>query len=312
MTTAARVFSAFAVPVAMLLAACGPASEPVEQAMTPAVPTAAPVSAQPAPAPESPGVAAPTALSITDPSIARELMEVAGIRLGMTEAEAMAALNAFEPAATITRYTSFFNYGDGASAFQTDDFIDYVSAQSGTGNRINVYFSGPLGEPRVIKVGRSVSVVNGPTRTEFLNTLISRYGAPSGFDGGEVAELGNPVWEESGRARCQREFNEGEPVINVGRVGDFDMGRIQYFVEEGLTRRIGIHTAGLLPDEFTDCGGFLRYQVGSNGDLVVSFRAVLVDVAGFVNVERERSAWVASLTEEAVRRRQAQSQTPRL
>ncbi|MCC5885865.1 MAG: hypothetical protein JJT88_05450 [Gammaproteobacteria bacterium] len=306
MTAAARVFSAFAVPVAMLLAACGPASEPVEQAMTPAVPTATPVSAQPAPAPESPGVAAPTALSITDPSIARELMEVAGIRLGMTEAEAMAALNAFEPAATITRNTAFFGYTDGASMFQTEDFIDYVSAQSGTSNRINVYFSGPLGEPRVIKVGRSVSVVNGPTRTEFLETLLSRYGEPSGYDSN------GPVWEESGRARCQREFSEGEAVINVGRVGNFDMGPIQYSVEEGLTRRIGRYTAGLLPDEFTDCGGFLRYAIGSNGDLVVSFRAVLADVAGFVNVERERSAWVASLTEEAVRRRQAQSQTPRL
>lgn len=186
MTAAARVFSAFAVPVAMLLAACGPASEPVEQAMTPAVPMATPVSAQPAPAPESHGVAAPTALGITDPSIARELMDVAGIRLGMNEAQAMAALNAFEPAAKIRRNTAFFGCTDDASMFQTEGFIDYVSAQSGTGNRINVYFSGPLGEPRVIKFRRSSTVVNGPRRTEFLNALISRSSM--------LAEWGSSTW----------------------------------------------------------------------------------------------------------------------
>ncbi len=51
--------------------------------------------------------------------------EMAGIRLGMTEAEARAAIRAFDPTLRITSVMGVFNYNDGVNhALRTPEFLD--------------------------------------------------------------------------------------------------------------------------------------------------------------------------------------------
>ncbi|MCF8710129.1 hypothetical protein [Rhizorhapis sp. SPR117] len=89
-------------------------------------------------------------------------MEIAGLRLGMTEAEARAALRALDPALRITPVMGVSNYSDGVNPIlKTAEFLDRLEGSKGhQGASFTVYFSGPAGEVRVIGISRRAMMPN--------------------------------------------------------------------------------------------------------------------------------------------------------
>jgi hypothetical protein len=58
--------------------------------------------------------------------------DIAGVRLGMTEQEALAALKAFNPSWKINSIMAYFNYSDGVRhGLQTPEFLEKIESTTG-------------------------------------------------------------------------------------------------------------------------------------------------------------------------------------
>jgi hypothetical protein len=236
--------------------------------------------------------------------------EIAGIRLGMTEAEVRAALKAFDPGLKITPVRGVFNYSDGVNPIlKTPEFLDRLEGSTGNqGASIEVYFSGPVGEVRVIGVSRRAMVSNPPTRAQFNQSLMTKYGRPAGFSNGSQNQ---PVWESDEKSSCVRvRDHKGQTGINLGAGNLGKMLMTNANTEQFLTSRRANAAKGLMPAEPTQCGAFLSYFYTT--DPVSSFDANLYDLGAMVATERSRKTWVKQLQEEAVKKRQGLGKTPSL
>jgi len=236
-------------------------------------------------------------------------LDIAGVRIGMTEAEARAALAAFDPALEIRPVMAAFNFRDGVSMLKSPEFLDRLEGRlPGLGVAFKVHFSGPVDEVRVIAVSRSALVrENPPTAVQFMDSLAAKYGQPTGLSNGRKSQ---PIWEAAGRPSCIRvRDSKGDVQINLSaKINENLAGGA---AEEFLVSRSGNNTGkGLIPADPTQCGTYLSYYW--TGDAVRSFVAELLDLGALVSTERSRAAWVDQLQEEAVRKRQGQGVTPQL
>lgn len=230
--------------------------------------------------------------------------EMAGIRLGMTEAEARAALRAFDPALRITAVMGAFNYRDGARMLTTPEYLDRLEAMKGNSEGVKVYFSGPDGEVRVIGVYRNALVTaNPPSAAQFAQSLIGKYGRPSGVNGTNMSHI---VWEEAGKPSCVKVRNGNKTGVSVAPIAL--MKSVEEFYEKRKNQPLW---RGMLPADLAQCAAVIDYNFHGS-DPVRTFEAEMKDLGAFVATERSRQAWVSRLQAEAVRRRQAQGQTPRL
>lgn len=229
--------------------------------------------------------------------------DIAGIRLGMTEAEARAAIQAFDPALEIVDVMGVYNYSDGASMHRTPEFLDKIEALERNRDGLTVYFSGPAGDARVIAVHRDLTVVpNPPTAAQLAQSLIEKYGRPSGINGTAMSHL---VWEEEGKPSCVRFRNGNNVTLSVTPLNN--MSSAEEFYERHRNRPIGY----AIPPDLAECGVVMDYNWMS-GDPVRAFIAELKDIGAIVATERARAAWVEELETQAIRKRQSQGQTPRL
>lgn len=235
--------------------------------------------------------------------------EMAGVRVGMTEAEARAAIQAFDPALRITPVMGVFNYSDGVNpSLKTPEFLDRLEGRKGNqAVSLKVYFSGPVGEVRVVGVFRSEIVAsNAPTAAQFAQSLIDKHGRPAGVNGLNNAHI---VWAEAGRPSCIRARNHAGQVALSVSSGTSLMENSA--VEDFYTKRGSEITArGLLPADLKQCGAYIDYNL--IGDPVRQFVAEMNDLGAMVTAERSRRAWVQQLQDAATRQRQSQGQTPRL
>lgn len=235
--------------------------------------------------------------------------EMVGIRLGMTEAEARAAIRAFDPALRITAVMGVFDYSDGVNhTLKTPEFLDRLEAVKGNQlPSLKVYFSGPVGDVRVIGVHRTeILASNPPTAAQFAQSLINQYGRPAGINGSNMAHI---VWESAGRPSCIRARNHANQVAISVSSGTSLMESSA--VEQFYTKRGSEITArGLLPADLAQCGAYVDYNL--IGDPVRQFVAELNDLGAMVAAERSRTAWVRQLQEAATRARQGRGQVPRL
>jgi hypothetical protein len=249
------------------------------------------------------------------PGLAAPDWDIVGIRLGMTEAEVMQALEAFEPNAQITVSNAVFSYYDGVAYFETPDFLNNIRARVGgpsLGNGVTVWFSGPIGEARVIAVARRHfdGSASAPTLTQFEQSLQAKYRTPGALYEGP----GSPVWEEEGKPSCIRiaeQGNQTRPYLGSLFMSTAQTSNDPDNIENTIDGMRARGAQGLLPADLATCGAFVfyRYHVG---DPVVSFTAGMFDVGAMIATERSRFAWVESLEAEAVQRRQGQGQAPRL
>jgi len=81
--------------------------------------------------------------------------DIVGLRLGMTEDQALAALNAYAPDMANQTTGMSFSYSDGLRNHQTAEFLSMIKAtkQRAKGDElIELYFSSPPQEQRVLTV----------------------------------------------------------------------------------------------------------------------------------------------------------------
>ncbi|WP_337185280.1 hypothetical protein [Phenylobacterium sp.] len=234
--------------------------------------------------------------------------EIAGVRIGMTEAEARSALRAFDSSLSIRPVMAVFNYSDGVNhALRTPEFLGRLEAWKDNQRPVvKVYFSGPVGDVRVISVRRDeILVQNRPTAAQFAQDLIRKYGRPAGINGTRLHHI---VWEDAGRPSCIRVREAGKITFRV----DSGAGMAEHSTAEAfyVGRSKEVEARGLLPADLTQCGAYVDYYL--LGDPVSTFAAELNDLGAIITAERSRKAWVQQLKDAATRKRQGQGQTPRL
>jgi hypothetical protein len=246
------------------------------------------------------------------PVVAAEDWDIVGIKLGMTEAEVRQKLKEYAPKANVQVFNSGYSYSDGVNSFQTPPFMNALQAKpgdvsKGAENGVKVWMSGPVGEARVIAIARKFQdfSTTAPGKAQLAQSLEQKYGKPAGLAAGD----GEPIWEQAGKPTCMRANNGNGLRLHVGPFGSMaqnlsDTQNIESQLEKMRSKSPG------MPADLSTCGAIVFYNY--LGDPVATFHAGIIDVGAMVATERARNKWVDELEAEAVRKRQGQSQTPRL
>ncbi|PZR81045.1 MAG: hypothetical protein DI537_38680 [Stutzerimonas stutzeri] len=230
-------------------------------------------------------------------------MDIAGVRIGMTEAEARAALTAFDPSMRIIRTTTRYNYspGEGRAEQSTPEFFDRLEVRTANGavDLFTVYFANPPGEARVVAIERPnlAHTQNPPTQQQFRASLTAKYGQPSFVGEAEI------VWEEAGKPRCSFSRAQNRPLG-----GGLTRERLFPTLSQAQQSRTGILT---LPTDIATCGQVLSYVHGTYGPVTIA-RASLLDMGAIWAADMRTTAWVNGLKAEAKRKADAQAQAPKL
>lgn len=237
-------------------------------------------------------------------------MDIAGVRIGMTEAEVVKAIQAFDPGAKLSsRSMAYVPYFDGVNHLQTPEFLDQMSFRTANGG-IGVYFTSPPSEPRVFAVSRRESPPQPPSGEQMLSALTAKHGpfnvrsAPNA-SGGVVVH-----WDEEGKAQCLvAKNNKGQRVPSTNAMGTLLPPDAVKVIEQRARQDFFRDALGASRDP-AKCGTVLRYEWIS--EPIRSFEAWLVDQGGMVAANRKSVGWVEQLKAEAVRKRQGQGATPKL
>lgn len=239
----------------------------------------------------------------------RTRMEMGGVRIGMTEAEVMKAIQAFDPSARLSsRSVAYFPYFDGVNDLRTPDFLDQLSFRMSDGT-LGVWFASPPSEPRVFAVVRRASLSRPPGSDQLLAGLQERYGpfsarsAPRGGGGAMVH------WNEEGKAACASvRGKNGSLQPSPNAMGMLvPPGAVK--VLERLARQDALRGALGPSRDPVRCGTVLRYEWLN--EPVGHFEAWLVDQGGMVAADRQSAQWVEQLTAEARRKVSRQGTTPK-
>ncbi|MDO9600239.1 MAG: hypothetical protein Q7J47_21170 [Azoarcus sp.] len=161
--------------------------------------------------------AAAVLFACAGPGLAAPDWDIVGIRLGMTEQEARAALAAHSAQAQISGRTLKFMFNDGAKQQETPDFLATIQAQipgppnTSDTESIKLELSAPPLEQRVIGVRRVVtSYQNPPPLERVVEALTQKYGKPVDY-----RTLGMGVkstfagWTEAGKTACGLQPGKG-------------------------------------------------------------------------------------------------------
>ena len=151
-------------------------------------------------------LSAPALLALSLSAYAAPDWDIVGIRLGMNVTQARAAISAHAPKAQTTDYARRFAYSDGVKQLQAPEFLSSVTAQTQNSNNtsetIEVMFSAPPMEQRVIRVIRTLALHGDPISMDRASaSVLQKYGKPQrSFDAsGRGAIL---RWNESGKPVC--------------------------------------------------------------------------------------------------------------
>lgn len=237
-------------------------------------------------------------------------MDIAGVRIGMTEAEVVKAIQAFDPGAKLSsRSMAYVPYFDGVNHLQTPEFLDQLGFRTANGG-IGVYFTSPPSEPRVFAVSRRESPPQPPSGEQMLAALTAKHGpfnvrsTPSPT-GGVVVH-----WDEEGKAQCLvTKDRKGQRTPSLNAMGTLLPPNAVKVIEQQARQDVFRDALGASRDA-SKCGTVLRYEWGS--EPIRSFEAWLVDQGGMVAANRKSVQWVEQLKAEAVRKRQGQGSTPKL
>lgn len=237
-------------------------------------------------------------------------MDIAGVRIGMSEAEVVNAIQAFDSNAKNTsRSVAYFPYFDGVNHLQTSEFLDHMGFRTAHAD-IGVWFASPPSEPRVLAVVRRSSPAQPPSGEQMLSALIAKHGP---FNVRSVPRAGSGAvvhWDEDGKAQCTvaKERN-GQRVPWSNAMGTLLPPGAVKVLEQYARQDVFREALGASRD-VTKCGIVLRYEWGS--EPVRSFEAWLVDQGGMVTANRKSVQWVEQLKAEAVRKLQSEGKTPKL
>jgi len=247
------------------------------------------------------------ALAQTTTPVAK--MDIAGVRIGMTEAEVVKTIQAFDSSAKSTsRSVAYFPYFDGVNHLQTPEFLDHMGFRTVDAD-IRVWFTSPPSEPRVFAVVRRSSPAQPPSGEQMLSALIAKHGP---FNVRSVPRAGGGAvvhWDEEGKAQCTAAKERGHRVPWSNAMGTLIPPNAVKVLEQYARQDVFRQALGASRD-VSNCGTVLRYEWGS--EPVRNFEAWLVDQGGMVTANRKSVQWVEQLKAEAVLKLQSQGKPPKL
>lgn len=227
--------------------------------------------------------------------------DIVGLKLGMTVAEARAALLAYGVDPAIEEQRQYYTYSDGVNHnLNTEDFVTSIGAtrQADSNDNFSVFFSpGPQGG-RVVAVIRTVSSPNNPpVRSQYRDALIKKYGSPTTED----------------MSTIQWDFPAGKIQCIAGPVGTYlptQPSILKKVYQANLgSRDAPFHHRNV--QSLSDCSSYLTYAMPSGDDSLVNLAtAVMVDVGGTAEGELAANEWVAGLAEAARNAQASQGAVP--
>lgn len=227
--------------------------------------------------------------------------DIVGIRLGMSVDEVYSALKAHGvDHKNIQEHRQYYNYSDGVTNLNTDEFISYIDATKNTGSSdsLSIFFSpGPRGGRTVAVIRTVQNAANPPTRRQFLEALRKKYGAPTSED------ISTVQWDfPAGKIQCL--------VGNVGSYQPTQPSILKKIYGANVGTRNGVlHNSKA--KSLADCASYLTYAMPSGDDSpVLTARAVMVDVAATADGELSANEWVAGLAEKARKAREVKGVAP--
>lgn len=231
------------------------------------------------------------------------VFDIVGVRLGMTEAEATAALKAHDATLKFTTTQGAYNYTDGVKQFQTPPFTSRIDASKPTTNTNSpdfiLLFTAPPGAVRLWAIERNQPIrENQPSQAQYTEALKQKYGAPTAASRAGAALS----WDfPAGKPSCLRMPNDaGFPQWRPSS------GDLAFILKAGQQNRRA-------PADLSTCASQLYYVLSSsNGQVISSFRAILVDVPAFATSEAAASRHVEALEAQVRKAREGQGKAPAL
>lgn len=246
------------------------------------------------------------------PAMAAPDWDIAGLELGMTEAQVRAAFLAYNPKGKIFAQSLTSTYSDKVDSFRTPPFLSRMELRV-TDKAIHiplyVWFSGTGagGEPRAIAIARhEANLPNPPSASQFMQSLVAKYGQPTTADSART-----PYWEEPGKPSCIRVTHGLDNPFASNLTYKSELSEGVHALERRQQGSGGGGTAVGLPADLGQCGAHLYYY-GTTTDPANSFTGVMIDVGAVAAAMRAREAWVGQLEADAIRKRAGRGQVPRL
>jgi hypothetical protein len=237
-------------------------------------------------------------------------LDIAGVRIGMTEAEAVKAVQAFDASAKLKRNLATFPYFDGVNSLESPEFLDQIGVTM-AGSGIGIWFASPPAEPRVIAVMRRGSAPQPPGSEQMMASLVARYGPYAARTPPVAGGRAVVHWSEDGKPQCSVDKDrKGQRIPWNNAMGTLLQPGAVKVLEQYARQRVPhlVDALGPTPD-VARCGIVLRYEW--NSEPVQNFEAWLVDQGGMVASNRRSAEWVEQLKAEAARKLKGQGAAPK-
>lgn len=233
--------------------------------------------------------------------------DIVGLRLGMTEQEARAALKAHAADAQVTTNSLKFSYSDGAKQQETSAFTSGLIARLPPKGQdtetIQVEFSAPPLEQRVISLRRTLTnYANPPALERMIDTVTQKYGKPTTEQKYGIGILTTQLaWAQADRKPCGK-VDKGLLLPTVGQTPD---GLRWYELQQKNK---------LAPPDASQCSAVLQaiLKTAAGGSSVVSMEFQMADPGHAVPAMQATAKWLADLEADARKARLKSGDTPKL
>lgn len=255
-------------------------------------------------------VAALALLAGATPSLAAPDWDIVGIRLGMSPAQARAAIAAHATKARITDYTRQFVYSDGVKEKQLPGFLSSITADhngyTGNGEMLEVMFSTPPMEQRVIRVIRTLKMNDDPLPMErAMDSVTQKYGKPHKVLEANLRNGNFSRWVEPGKMVCGDTAPTSMEARQAPPVDNSPDGVSQYGVWQKRKQA---------PADASNCSAALVVNLVTRpGDAFVrEMRFTMTDPGYAIPAMRAAAKQIADLQAQARKARQNSGAVPKL
>ncbi|MCW5620897.1 MAG: hypothetical protein KIS79_07325 [Burkholderiales bacterium] len=228
--------------------------------------------------------------------------DIAGLKLGMSPAQAKAALVAagFDPK-SFSENMATYSYNDGVNGHETEAFLDNIAAEkreNRSGGRVvdnfKLAFAPPPKGGYLVMIRRNISnPIDPPTVAEYRAALTDKYGKP------DIEQTGSLMWlAPRGAVNCMQVGNN----VASGSAP-----------EGGVMDGVGSMMARKKITNPSQCASMLEYRMSAvlNGP-ARTVRAILTDVPGWAKAYLASQEWVEAQRQAAVKARESKASKPKL
>ncbi|HWH73523.1 MAG TPA: hypothetical protein VNV16_04610 [Methylibium sp.] len=237
--------------------------------------------------------------------------DIVGIRLGMNPQQARAAMQVHAPKAEITENTRQFSFDDGVKQQALPAFLGSIMATVGAtpsrSETLEVMFSAPPMEQRVIRVIRTVTMQDDPIPMDRAMALVSqKYGTLprtlAANDGrGQISR-----WVETGKTVCGDTAQTSADARLTPPVDNAPGGLSHY---EAWKRR------KLAPADAADCSAALVVNLVTRSPretLVTQMKFTMTDPSYAIPAMRATARQIGDAQAQARKAREASGAAPKL